>query len=54
MNAYQRHGYSDREEYLGALATEYALSIEEVLDLAELCGENEDFDGLPTLLEEMN
>lgn len=51
-NIYQEHGYANRKEYLNSLADEYGIDKETVYTLAEILGENEDFDGLVTSLEE--
>ena len=45
-------GYNDREDYLEYLADEYGVDIQTVLSLAELLGEDEDFDGLVSSLED--
>ena len=49
---YQENGFSNREEYLIDLADNYSVSIYEVCAIAEMLGENEDFDGLVSALEE--
>ena len=50
-NIYQENGYADRDDYLNRLSEDYSVSIEDVYDLAEILGENEDFDGLVLLLK---
>lgn len=50
---YQQNGYADRDEYLICLAEDYGISPNDVLFLAEMLGENEDFDGLVSLLEDL-
>ena len=50
-NIYQENGYADRDDYLNCLSEDYRVSIEDVYDLAEILGENEDFDGLVVLLK---
>lgn len=50
-NIYQQNGYTDRDDYLNCLSEDYSVSIEDVYDLAEILGENEDFDGLVVLLK---
>ena len=45
-NIYQENGYADRDDYLTCLSEDYGVSIEDVYSLAEMLGENEDFDGL--------
>ena len=51
-NIYKEHGYANRKEFLNSLADEYGIDKETVYTLAEILGENEDFDGLVTSLEE--
>ena len=51
-NIYQQNGYADRDDYLTCLAEDYEVSIEDVYSLAEILGENEDFDGLVCALED--
>ena len=52
-NIYQENGYADRDDYLTCLAEDYGVSIEDVYSLAEMLGENEDFDGLVSALEDI-
>ena len=52
-NIYQENGYADRGDYLNCLSEDYAVSIEDVYSLAEMLGENEDFDGLVCALEDI-
>ena len=49
---YTDNGYTDRAEYLDSLAEEYGMDINVVLNLAEILGPNEDFDGLVTTLQD--
>ena len=51
-NIYQQNGYADRDNYLTCLSEDYGVSIEVVYSLAEMLGENEDFDGLVCALED--
>ena len=51
-NIYQQNGYADRDDYLTCLSEDYGISIEDVYSLAEMLGENEDFDGLVYALED--
>ena len=51
-NIYQENGYTDRDDYLNCLSEDYNVSIEDVYSLAEMLGENEDFDGLVSALED--
>ena len=52
MNVYQQNGYKDREHYLECLAEDFAVPSHVVYMLADLLGENEDFDGLVSGLED--
>jgi hypothetical protein len=47
---YFDNGYKNRDDYLRCMAEEYAVPLATVYALAELLGENEDFDGLVTSL----
>ena len=51
-DVYEQNGYTDRREYLEALAAEYEVPLETVLSLADLLGPGEDFDGLVTGLQD--
>ena len=51
-NIYQENGYADRDDYLNCLSEDYDISIESIYSLAEMLGENEDFDGLVSALED--
>lgn len=50
---YQTIGFYDREDYLLRLADEYEVDPDIVMNLADLLGPDEDFDGLVTALEDM-
>lgn len=52
MSIYTDNGYESREDYLNCLAWENDVPISAVRELANLLGENEDFDGLVTTLED--
>jgi len=52
-NIYTRNGYENRTDYLNSLADDYCVNINEVFELADLLGEDEDFDGLITALQDM-
>ena len=52
-NIYQENGYADRDDYLTCLSEDYGVPIESVYNLAEMLGENEDFDGLVSALEDI-
>jgi len=47
---YTQNGYENRRAYLKSLAEDYG---DAVYDLADLLGEDEDFDGLVTALDDM-
>jgi hypothetical protein len=53
MSVYTDNGYKDRADYLKGLAEEYEIPLKRVLTAAAMLGENEDFDGLVTELEDM-
>ena len=50
---YEEYGCETRKEYLQYLSDEYAIDLYVVKEIAELLGENEDFDGLVSSLEEL-
>ena len=50
-NIYRQNGYADRDDYLTCLSEDCGAPIESVYSLAEMLGENEDFDGLVSALE---
>lgn len=52
-NPYEEYGCADRFEYLLDLAEQFGVDDSTVFALAEILGENEDFDGLVTELEDM-
>jgi len=52
MNTYQAEGYENRRAYLFSLSEDLGVDIKTVMVLADLLGENEDFDGLVTSLED--
>lgn len=49
---YEEYGYADRDSYLVGLSEEYDVDVETVFVLADMLGENEDFDGLVCHLED--
>jgi hypothetical protein len=51
-NIYQENGFSNRYEYLSDLADQYGLSMYVVGAISEMVGECEDFDALPTTLDD--
>lgn len=52
-NIYQKNGYADRVDYLTCLSEDYGVPLEDVYSLADMLGENEDFDGLVSALEDL-
>ena len=51
-NAYTLNGYESRKDYLEQLADEYDCPIETVHALADVLGEDEDFDGLVSAMRD--
>ena len=51
-NVYEMNGFADRQDYLDDLADNMGLDRSIVSALADMLGENEDFDGLVTSLED--
>ena len=49
---YEDNGYTDRIDYLKSLSDDYGVPYSVVLELANMLGENEDFDGLVMNLED--
>ena len=49
---YEQNGYDTRTEYLKYLAADHGIDLNIVLNLAELLGPNEDFDGLVTTIQD--
>ncbi len=54
MNVYIENGYENRQDYLECIAYEAGISIDEVLMMADLLGESEDFDGLVSMVEDFS
>lgn len=52
-DAYNANGYANRLEYLKSLAEDYGVALTDVLEMADLLGPNEDFDGLVSTLEDL-
>ena len=52
VNVYVLNGYRDRADYIRQLADEYGIDEQTVWMVADLGGENEDFDGLISDLED--
>lgn len=51
-HAYTLNGYENRKDYLEQLADEYDCPIETVHTLADVLGEDEDFDGLVSAMRD--
>lgn len=51
MSVYTDNGYESRADYLKCLADDYGVELKTVIQLADILGPNEDFDGLVTALE---
>jgi len=51
-SVYTNNGYEDREDYLENLADNYGVPPMVIYEIADLLGENEDFDGLVSSLED--
>jgi hypothetical protein len=54
MNRYKAHGYKNRRDYLEQLTDENGADLASVLALADMLGEDEDFDGLRVAVEDWN
>ena len=52
MNIYTEIGFDDRNDYLQYLAKEHNTTFQIVHSIAEMLGEQEDFDGLVSSLED--
>ena len=52
-NIYVKNGYKNRKDYLKNLAEEYGVDYVTVCMLAQTLGENEDFDGLISALDDV-
>lgn len=53
-NIYVRKGYKNRKDYLKCLALDYGVDYMTVCSLASTLGENEDFDGLISALDDIS
>lgn len=51
-NVYTSHGYKNRKDYLISVAEDYGLPYNTVYTIASMFGENEDFDGLISELDD--
>lgn len=52
QSIYEKNGYANREDYLKSLAADHGLHYDTVRAISDMLGENEDFDGLVTSLED--
>ncbi len=52
-NVYKDNGYENREDYLKGLADDFGVDEAVVFGMAEILGEDEDFDGLVCELEDL-
>lgn len=50
VTIHTENGYKNRADYLRCMSEEYGVPLNTVLALADMLGENEDFDGLVTSL----
>ena len=53
-NRYKKAGYEPREDYLNDLAVRYNINPMIISGLAEILGDEEDFDGLISAIEDMD
>ena len=53
-NVYVRNGYENRDDYLDSLADNFGMNEYIVHEMADILGENEDFDGLINELEDFD
>lgn len=53
MDVYKENGFDDRNDYLEHLSEEYCVDILTVHEIADLLGQSEDFDGLISILEDL-
>jgi len=51
-SVYEQNGYENRQDYLQSLADDHGMDISDVMMIADTLGENEDFDGLVSSLED--
>jgi hypothetical protein len=53
LDVYQLNGFTDRRDYLNALADEYDVDSSTVFVLADMLGKSEDFDGLISSIQDI-
>jgi len=49
---YRKNGYINRDSYLSSLAEDYGLPLTLILEVSDLLGPSEDFDGLVSTISE--
>ena len=54
MSIYTEKEYRDRQNYLNSVSDEYGVDINTVNTLADVLGPSEDFDGLISMLQDMD
>lgn len=52
MSIYEKRGYKNRKDYLNNLAEDFGIDSYIVFAVADMLGQNEDFDGLISSLED--
>lgn len=52
-NIYEQNGYKNRADYLRSIADDYGTDMIIVSSMAEILGDDEDFDGLISNLEDI-
>lgn len=52
MSIYKENGYNSRGSYLNQMSEDYGIDIDTVLELSDLLGPEEDFDGLIVALDD--
>lgn len=52
LSIYQKNGYKNREDYLRFLSDDNGIEYSVVLQLAQMLGSEEDFDGLVQTIKE--
>ncbi len=54
MSIYTEKEYKNRQNYLNSVSDEYGVDINTVNTLADILGPSEDFDGLISVLQDMD
>ena len=54
MSIYTEKEYENRQNYLNSVSDEYGVDINIVNSLADILGPDEDFDGLISILQDMD